>query len=222
MDRIDHADAAIHRWLVAYSITVLRVSLGVVFLGFGVLKLFPGVSPAESIVVATTDAITSGVVPGRVAMVATALAEITVGLTFTTGRYMRAAVWLLTFMLIGVLSPLVVLTSRLFSGPHHVPTLEGQYVLKDVVLVAAGMVVSSTVRGGHLVRGARSAKPTEGPGDQRFAAPDKVAIVLDALRHDRDVDDVCVRHGIEPDEYRRWRDELLDGAQAAMSEPGEA
>ena len=153
-------------------------------------------------------------------MVATAGAEIAVGLTFITGRYLRVAVWLLTFMLLGVLSPLVVLTSRLFAGPHHAPTLEGQYVLKDVVLVAAGMVVSSTVRGGHLVRGARSAKPTDGGRDQRFSASEKLVIVVDAVRHDRDVDEVSRRHGIEPEDFRRWRDEFLDGAEAGLAEAG--
>jgi len=66
---------------------------------------------------------------------------------------MRLAVWLLAAQLIGVLATLVLLTGRLFSGPHHAPTLERQYVLKDIILVAAGMVIAAgTFRGGHMVR----------------------------------------------------------------------
>jgi len=62
-------------------------------------------------------------------------------------------VWLLAVQLIGILAPVVLLTGRLFSGPHHAPTLEGQYVLKDIILVAAGMVIAAgTFRGGRLVR----------------------------------------------------------------------
>jgi hypothetical protein len=49
---------------------------------------------------------------------------------------MRVAVCLLGVELIGILAPIVLLTGRLFSGPHHAPTLEGRYVLKDVILVA--------------------------------------------------------------------------------------
>jgi putative oxidoreductase len=41
----------------------------------------------------------------------------------------------------------VLLTGRMFAGPHHMPTLEGQYVLKDVILVTATMVIATTVRG---------------------------------------------------------------------------
>lgn len=36
---------------------------------------------------------------------------------------------------------------RLFAGPDHAPTLEGQYVVKDITLVAAGVVLASTVKG---------------------------------------------------------------------------
>ena len=55
---------------------------------------------------------------------------------------------------VGILSPLVLLPERLFAGPYGAPTLEGQYVLKDVILVAAGMVIAAvTFRGGRLVRG---------------------------------------------------------------------
>ncbi len=60
---------------------------------------------------------------------------------------------MLALQLAGVLAPLVLLTERLFSGPHHAPTLKGQYVLKDIILVAAGMViVAGSFRGGRLVR----------------------------------------------------------------------
>jgi uncharacterized membrane protein YkgB len=41
----------------------------------------------------------------------------------------------------------------MFSGPHDAPTLEGQYVLKDIILVAAGMAIAAgTFSGGRLVR----------------------------------------------------------------------
>jgi uncharacterized membrane protein YkgB len=44
--------------------------------------------------------------------------------------------------MVGILSPVLLFPDRLFAGPHFAPTLEGQYVLKDIVLLAAGMVVA--------------------------------------------------------------------------------
>lgn len=78
--------------------------------------------------------------------------ECVIGLCLITGRRLRAAVCLLGLQLIGILSPVVLLTARLFDGPHGAPTLEGQYVLKDVILVAAALVIASSVGGARLTR----------------------------------------------------------------------
>jgi len=94
--RLDELDRIAHRWLVAHSIALLRMSLGAVFLGFGALKLFPGVSPAESLVVATTNVLTFGLVPGPVALTCVAVLECVIGACLISGRALRAAVALLT------------------------------------------------------------------------------------------------------------------------------
>ena len=145
-------DAAVHRWLRAHSIMLLRMSVGLVILAFGVLKFFPDVSPAEELTIKTTDALSFDLVPGHIAIVIVAGLETIVGLLLLTGRLLRVAVYLLAGQLIGVLAPLVLFTGRLFDGPHGAPTLEGQYVLKDIIIVAAGLVVASTLPG--LVPGA--------------------------------------------------------------------
>jgi uncharacterized membrane protein YkgB len=143
----------LHGVLVRHSIAALRITVGAVFLGFGVLKFFPHVSPAENLAVRTIDLLTFGLVPWEVGIVAIATLECFIGICLLANRWMRLATWLLAVQLIGVLAPLVLLTGRLFSGPHHAPTLEGQYVLKDVILVAAGMAIAAgTFRGGRLTR----------------------------------------------------------------------
>jgi hypothetical protein len=61
---------------------------------------------------------------------------------------------------LGILAPLALLPARLFSGPDHAPTLEGQYVLEDIILVAAGMAIAAgTFRGGRLTRDEPQASP---------------------------------------------------------------
>jgi len=143
----------VHGVLVRYSVPALRVAVGAVFVAFGVLKFFPGVSPAEDLAIKTIERLSFGLVPWRIGVVGTASLECFIGICLLANRWMRLALWLLAVELLGVLAPVPLFPGRLFSGPHHAPTLEGQYVLKDVILVAAGMViVAGTLRGGHMVR----------------------------------------------------------------------
>jgi uncharacterized membrane protein YphA (DoxX/SURF4 family) len=153
--RLGAIERACQRWLIAYSIAILRVSVGAIFLAFGVLKLFPGVSPAQSLVEATTEIITFGLIAGPVALVVVAVLECVIGLLLISGRALRAGVYLLGVQLIGILSPLVLLPGRLFAGPHGAPTLEGQYVLKDFIIVGAALVLAATTRGARLTAAAR-------------------------------------------------------------------
>lgn len=149
-------DALSARWLARSgihlrpSIALLRVSLGLVFLGFGVLKFVPGVSPAESLVEQTVHRLSLGLVPGIVGTTLVAALETAIGLLLITGRYLRLGLLLLGLAMVGILSPVVLLPDRLFAGPANAPTLEGQYVLKDVVLVAAGAVVAAWARSGSV------------------------------------------------------------------------
>jgi len=136
-------------WLAAHSITALRISLGLVFLGFGVLKFFPGASPAEALVMRTIDTLTLGVVSGQAAVVITAVLESFIGLTFITSIGLRAGLVVLTGSLVGIMSPLVLFTGDLF--PDFTPTLEAQYVVKDIILAAAGAVVAAKVLGARYV-----------------------------------------------------------------------
>jgi len=153
-ERLLHIEDLTHHWFVVHGIAVLRISVGVVYLGFGVLKYFPGVSPAEDLVRATTEVLTLGLIPGGVSIVAVATLECFIGACLISGRLMRLAIWLLAVQFVGILSPLALSPGRLFAGPYGAPTLEGQYVLKDVILVAAGVVIAAgTFRGGRLVRG---------------------------------------------------------------------
>ncbi len=168
MDADQRIDAGLHRFLREHSIALLRITVGLVILAFGVLKFFPGVSPAEELTKMTTDKLTFGLVPGHIAIVGVAILETTIGLLLVTGRFLRLAIYLLFGQLIGVLAPLVLFTDRLFAGPHGAPTLEGQYAIKDLIVVASGLVVASTLPG--LVPGAepsRSARAGSGRAPAR-------------------------------------------------------
>ena len=138
-------------WLAEHSVTLLRISLGLVILGFGVLKYFPGVSPAEPLVARTVEALTFGMLTGHAAVVTTAVVETVLGLILLTGKGLRAGLVLMAFWLLGIMAPVVLFFGDLFPG--FVPTLEAQYVLKDVILAAAGAVVAAQALGARYTVG---------------------------------------------------------------------
>src|SRR5688572_11965009 len=88
--------------LARFSFVFLRVSLGLVFLGFGVLKFFPGVSPAEGLAERTMEALTLNLVPGNVGIVLVAAMETAIGLSLITGRYRRLGLVLLGLAMVGI------------------------------------------------------------------------------------------------------------------------
>jgi len=133
-----------------YGITILRVALGIVFLWFGVLKFFPGLSPAQTLAVKTIDLLTLGLIPGGVSLVLLATLECAIGLGLISGRFMRLTLLLLAFQMLGAASPLLLFPGDAFLQFPYAPTLEGQYIIKNLVLVSAGLVIGATVRGGGL------------------------------------------------------------------------
>ena len=145
---VDRAAARLTPWLARHSVEILRISLGLVFLGFAVLKYFPGVSPAEDLVIRTVETLSFGLLSGYGALLATAIVETFIGLTLITGKLLRIGLLVLGGAMIGILSPVVLFFGDLFPGA---PTLEAQYVLKDIVLVAAGLVVTARALGARLV-----------------------------------------------------------------------
>ncbi|MEO3890409.1 DoxX family protein [Nonomuraea sp. B5E05] len=136
-------------WLARHSIDALRISVGLVFLGFGFLKFFPGVSPAEDLAVGTLEQLTFGVVSGGVALAVVAATECFIGLTMITGRFLKAGLLVMAGALVGFMSPLVLFFTDMFPGGP--PTLEAQYILKDIVLVTAAMVIAARALGARLV-----------------------------------------------------------------------
>jgi hypothetical protein len=48
-------------------------------------------------------------------------------------------------------SAVILLPHRVFATFPFVLTLEGQYIVKNMVLIAAALVIGATVRGGRLV-----------------------------------------------------------------------
>ena len=148
--RYDRLDRAITGWLARAGINILRLGLGLVFLWFGVLKFFPGLSPAQDLATRTIEHLTLGAVGPGVSLPILAAWESLIGLGLLSGRFIRATLLLLAVQMLGAATPLVLFPAETFSQFPFAPTLEGQYIIKNVVLIGAAMVVGATVRGGRL------------------------------------------------------------------------
>jgi putative oxidoreductase len=216
--RFLHLENHLHHRLVQHSITALRIAVGAVFLGFGILKYFPGVSPAQNLTEATTHILFLGLVPGNVAIVMIATLECTIGILLLANRGMRLAVWLLAAEFVGILAPLFLLSGRLFAGPHNAPTLEGQYCLKDIILVAAALVIAAgTFRGGRMIRGdLPPAAPVR--DDVALDSDQKLRIVLEGIGDASLISGLCETNHISEAQFYDWRDTSLAGATSALSD----
>lgn len=143
-------DARITRTLASLSVPVLRIALGVVFFWFGVLKFFPNLSPAEELAARTIETITFGAVQSNVSLPVLAAWECLIGIGLIAGRFLRATLALLALQMLGTFLPLVLFPEETFTVFPIAPTLEGQYIIKNVVLLGAAIVVGATVRGGRV------------------------------------------------------------------------
>ncbi|WP_139417018.1 DoxX family membrane protein [Agromyces laixinhei] len=141
LDQANAAQAVVQRFLARTGQPALRIALGLVFVVFGALKFLPGASPVEGLVGRTWSALSFGMIDGSAALIITACLEVFVGLTFVTGVFVRIGLLALAATFVGIFSPLVFFTGDLFTSAG--PTLTAQYILKDVVLVAAAMVVGA-------------------------------------------------------------------------------
>ncbi|MBL1150070.1 MAG: hypothetical protein AKCLJLPJ_00409 [Fimbriimonadales bacterium] len=149
--RLQGLDAALTEWMAAKGVFLLRVSLGVVFLWFGALKFFPDMSPAQDLATRTIGVLTFGAIPPDVSIVVLAAWECLIGLGLIFGAFLRVTLLLLWVQMLGTVTPIFLFPGEVFHRIPYAPTLEGQYIIKNVVLVCAGLVIGATVRGGGLV-----------------------------------------------------------------------
>ena len=150
MKDITGIDQFLTRWMAKYGVTFLRISIGIIYIWFGGLKFFPGMSPAEELATSTIELLTFGLIPSNIALFMLATFEVLIGILMTTGKYLRFTILLLLGQMIGTMSPIFLFPDIVFSGFPLALTIEGQYVFKNFVIISAAIVIGATVRGGRL------------------------------------------------------------------------
>ncbi len=145
--KIEKAENQILNWMSVNGIILLRLSIGFIFFWFGFQKFFPGISSAEDIATQTIDVLSFGIVQAPFSMPILATWEVLIGLGFLTGKYLRTTVILLYFQMAGTLFPLIVFPEETFYLVPMIPTIEGQYIIKNIIIITAAMVILAHNRG---------------------------------------------------------------------------
>ena len=137
---LDQLDQRITDFLDKYGLILLRYSIGIVFIWFGALKLFDK-SPANELVENTIVFI-----PSEIFIPILGVWEIVIGLGLIIRRFNRVAIFLLFLQMPGTMLPLILLPEVCYVTFPFVLTLEGQYIIKNLVLISGGIVIGGTVR----------------------------------------------------------------------------
>lgn len=122
------------------SMPFARCALFIVFFWFGILKIF-GTSPANPMVADLLHA-TMPFMDWNVFIVLFSIYEMIIGITFLIPKLERLAIALLVPHMIMTGLPLIFLTGMTWQG-FFIPTLEGQYILKNLVIIALAVGVAA-------------------------------------------------------------------------------
>ncbi|MDQ3075681.1 MAG: hypothetical protein M3Q34_00945 [bacterium] len=120
-----------------------RFAIFLVYFWFGILKVLE-TSPASALVVALLDKTMPFIAPDTF-LIAFGALEMVIGILFIIPRLERLALLSLFLHLITTIMPLFLLPQFAWDG-FLVPTLEGQYMIKNILIVTAGIVVLASLK----------------------------------------------------------------------------
>ncbi len=144
MEIFDRVDGVIVSFMRGYGITLLRLALALTFIWFGALKIL-GVSPVSDLVAATAY-----VVPRQFFVPFLGWWELAVGVGLLFGAALRVTLAFFFLQMAGTFLVFIVHPDLTFRGGNpFLLTTTGEFIVKNLVLISAGIVVGSTVRRGE-------------------------------------------------------------------------
>ena len=133
-------DAKIADFMHCYGRFFLRISLGIIFVWFGALKIVD-ISPAQDLVAKTVYWFDP-----KIFIPILGWWEVIIGVCLFFKPLIRLAIFLLFLQMPGTALPLLILPAVCFTSFPFGLTLEGQYIVKNLVLISAALVIGGTVR----------------------------------------------------------------------------
>ena len=121
--------------------SILRYSIALIFILFGILKFFPLLSPAEVIGCETVNKLTLGILPKETCLQLLALFEVSIGLLLFLRKYIRLAITLAIVHLVMTFTPFIFFPGEVFNLSVNSLSLLGQYILKNVIIISALIMI---------------------------------------------------------------------------------
>ena len=144
MEKFNQLFTAFDRRLISFMGRIgepfLRLAIGIIFIWFGALKTIGELSPAYDLVAATVYWLTPEIIVPLLG-----LWEVAIGISFLFSPLTRAAIFLLALQMPGTFLPLVLLPEVCFSIFPFGLTLEGQYIVKNLVIIGSAIVIGSNL-----------------------------------------------------------------------------
>ena len=137
----DDLDLFVTEFMSKWGVTLLRYSLGIIYIWFGALKPL-GLSPAQELVENTVYWFENP----KTFVPILGIWEVVIGITMIIKPLIRVSIILLFIQMPGTFLPLVLFPEVCFTGFPFGLTLEGQYIVKNLIIISAALVVGSTVR----------------------------------------------------------------------------
>ena len=137
----DDLDIFVTEFMSKWGVTLLRYSLGIIYIWFGALKPL-GLSPAQELVENTVYWFENP----KTFVPILGIWEVVIGITMIIKPLIRVSIILLFIQMPGTFLPLVLFPEVCFTSFTFGLTLEGQYIVKNLIIISAALVVGSTVR----------------------------------------------------------------------------
>ena len=137
----DDLDIFVTEFMSKWGVTLLRYSLGICYIWFGALKPM-GLSPAQELVENTVYWFENP----KTFVPILGIWEVVIGITMIIKPLIRISIILLFIQMPGTFLPLVLFPEVCFTNFPFGLTLEGQYIVKNLIIISAALVVGSTVR----------------------------------------------------------------------------
>ncbi|MEV9594815.1 DoxX family membrane protein [Aliarcobacter butzleri] len=131
------------------TIKLMRLSLGIIFVWYGMLKFFPTLSPAEDLAIKTIDIMFFHLIAGSLSIKLLAILEVAIGIGFLSGYYTKLVTIIFLGHMLCTFAPLFILPELSFTHAPYAFTLVGQYIVKNIVFILVGVMIyqNETKRG---------------------------------------------------------------------------
>ncbi len=134
-------ELVISYWSNRRKVNLVPICIGVVYVWFGVLKFFSGLSPAEELAKNTIDQLTFGIIPSDYSIILLAIWETIIGLLLIGGFYKKLALRMALVHIVFTFSPFIFFPELLFTDAPFALTLLGQYIVKNLIILGILVVL---------------------------------------------------------------------------------